>query len=167
MALVIVLFLLHSFPGVQNLSFGWVALLGLMLLLILAEQKDIDHCLHQVEWSTLLFFAALFILIECLGELGLIHWLGRHTERLIESVSDRYRLTVAIQMILWVSALLGAFIDNIPLASMMIKIVVKLAENERLRLPLPPMVYALAFGCGLGGKNKSNTFGSSFNLYIF
>lgn len=154
MGLVIVLFLMHSFPGVQNLSFGWVALLGLMLLLILAEQKDIDHCLHQVEWSTLLFFAALFILIECLGELGLIQWLGRHTETLIESVSDKYRLTVAIQMILWVSALLGAFIDNIPLASMMIKIVVRLAENELLRLPLHPMVYALAFGCGLGGKYK-------------
>lgn len=154
MALVIILFLLRSFPDVQNLSFGWVALLGLMLLLILAEQRDIDHCLHQVEWSTLLFFAALFILIECLGELGLIHWLGRHTERLIESVSDEYRLTVAIQMILWVSALLGAFIDNIPLASMMIKIVVRLAENERLNLSLHPMVFALAFGCGLGGKHN-------------
>lgn len=152
MAFVISLFILHSVPHIQNLSFGWAALIGLMALLIVTEKEDIDQCLHQVEWSTLLFFAALFILMECLTILGLITWIGDLTENLIESVSEENRLAFALVLILWVSAILSAFVDNIPLTTMMIKIIVALAENEKLKLPLHAMVFALAFGSGLGGN---------------
>lgn len=57
----------------------------------------------RVEWSTLLFFAALFILMEALAELGLIEWIGKQTENVILSVSEESRLAVAILLILWVS----------------------------------------------------------------
>lgn len=60
---VITLFFLHSVPGV-NLSLGWTALLGVLLLLILADSEDLDGLMARVEWSTLLFFASLFILME-------------------------------------------------------------------------------------------------------
>ncbi|KAK3928138.1 P protein [Frankliniella fusca] len=59
---VVVLFFLHSIPQL-NLSLGWTALLGAILLLVLADQ-DMEGVLARVEWSTLLFFAALFILME-------------------------------------------------------------------------------------------------------
>lgn len=60
---VITLFFLHSFPNL-HLSLGWTALLGVLLLLILADSEDLDGLMARVEWSTLLFFASLFILME-------------------------------------------------------------------------------------------------------
>lgn len=56
--------------------------------------------------------------------------------------------------ILQVSALASAFVDNIPLTTMMVKIAISLAENEALNLPLTPLVWALAFGACLGGNKK-------------
>lgn len=102
MAFVILFFFLQSIPNLIHLSLGWTALIGVIILLIVSEQKDLDMCLHQVEWSTLLFFAALFILMECLTELGLIVWMGRQVEYIIGSVPIGSRLAVAILIILWV-----------------------------------------------------------------
>lgn len=98
----ITFFFLHSVPDIQRLSLGWTALLAAILLLILADREDMDSILARVEWSTLLFFAALFILMEALSELGLIDWIGSQTESVILSVSEESRLAVAILLILWV-----------------------------------------------------------------
>jgi P protein len=152
LTIVIVFFFLHSFPEIQKLSLGWTALLGAILLLVLYDREDLDAILSHVEWSTLLFFAALFILMEALSELGLINFIGQQTERVILSVGEDARLAVAILIILWVSALASAFVDNIPLTTMMIKIVIDLSENEALELPLQPLVWSLALGACLGGK---------------
>lgn len=125
--------------------------MGAVLLLILCDRKDMDAILARVEWSALLFFAALFVLIESLAELGLIDWLGTQTESVILMVDKEYRLGVAVYMILWISAIVSAFVDNIPLTTMMIKVVIALAEKEALHLSLQPLVWALAFGGCLGG----------------
>lgn len=61
-----------------------------------------EAVLARVEWSTLLFFAALFILMEALAKLGLIEWIGKQTENVILSVGEESRLAVAIILILWV-----------------------------------------------------------------
>lgn len=58
--------------------------------------------MQRVEWTTLLFFASMFITMECLARLGLINWIGKHTEALISSVDEDYRLAVAIVIVLWV-----------------------------------------------------------------
>lgn len=63
LAFVVVMFFLHSVPGC-NLSLGWTALLGVLLLLIIADSEDFDGLMARVEWSTLVFFAALFVLME-------------------------------------------------------------------------------------------------------
>lgn len=149
---VVSFFFLHSLPEIQRLSLGWTALLGAILLLILYDREDIEATLAHVEWATLLFFAALFVLMEALTELGLIEWIGQQTEKVILSVDEDSRLTVAILIILWVSALASAFVDNIPLTTMMIKIVISLSENEALGLPLQPLVWSLALGACLGGS---------------
>uniref|UniRef100_A0A452VPF4 OCA2 melanosomal transmembrane protein n=1 Tax=Ursus maritimus TaxID=29073 RepID=A0A452VPF4_URSMA len=61
---VIFMFFLNSFvPGV-HLDLGWIAILGAIWLLILADIHDFEIILHRVEWATLLFFAALFVLME-------------------------------------------------------------------------------------------------------
>lgn len=159
---VISFFFLHSMPHIQRLSLGWTALLGAVLLLILADRDDMEAVLARVEWSTLLFFAALFILMESLSLLGLIDWIGKQTETVIMSVSEESRLAVAILIILWVSAIASAFVDNIPLTTMMVKIAISLAENEALGLPLQPLVWALAFGACLGGNGT--LIGASANV---
>ncbi|XP_053676604.1 P protein-like [Anopheles nili] len=162
LAFVITFFFLHSAPDIQKLSLGWTALLGALLLLILADREDIESVIARVEWSTLLFFAALFILMEALAELGLIDWIGKQTENVILSVSEESRLAVAILIILWVSAFASAFVDNIPLTTMMVKIAIGLAENETLDLPLQPLVWALALGACLGGNGT--LIGASANV---
>ncbi|XP_014231140.1 P protein-like [Trichogramma pretiosum] len=151
MLLVIILFFLHSIPNF-NLSLGWSAFLGVLLLLIIADKQDLDGIMARVEWSTLLFFAALFVLMEALTKLGLITWIGSKTELIILSVDEESRLAVAILLLLWVSSIAGAFVDNVPLATMMIRIATRLAENQDLRLPLQPLVWALAFGSCMGGN---------------
>lgn len=78
------------------------------------------------------------------------------------SVEHENRLAVAILLIMWVSALASAFVDNIPLTTMMIRIVTSLADNDELKLPMQPLVWALSFGACLGGNGT--LFGSSSNI---
>ncbi|XP_055303066.1 P protein isoform X2 [Sitodiplosis mosellana] len=159
---VISFFFLHSVPDIQRLSLGWTALLGAVLLLILADRQDMESILARVEWSTLLFFAALFVLMESLSELGLIDWIGSQTEAVILTVNEESRLAVAVLIILWVSAIASAFVDNIPLTTMMIKVSISLAEKKALNLPLQPLIWALAFGACLGGNGT--LIGASANV---
>ncbi|XP_058793379.1 P protein-like [Phymastichus coffea] len=151
MILVIMLFFLHSWPYF-NLTLGWTAFLCILLLLILADSEDLDGLMARVEWSTLLFFASLFVLMEALTKLGVISWIGKKTETVIMSVNEESRLAVAILLLLWVSALAGAFVDNVPLTTMMIRIATGLAENPNLQLPLQPLVWALCLGACMGGN---------------
>lgn len=111
-----------------------------------------EAVLARVEWSTLLFFAALFVLMEALSVLGLIEWIGSQTENIILAVGEESRLMVAILIILWVSAIASAFVDNIPLTTMMLKVTISLAEKKALNLPLQPLIWALAIGACIGGK---------------
>ncbi|XP_058793436.1 P protein-like isoform X2 [Phymastichus coffea] len=148
---VLVLFFFHSLPQF-NLSLGWTAFMGVLLLLVLANDEDFDNILTKVEWGTLLFFAALFVMIEVLSKLGLIAWIGKQTEFAIMTVNEEYRLTVGILLIVWISAIAGALFDNVPLITMLIRIIIGLSENQDLKIPLQPLIWALAFGACLGGN---------------
>ncbi|XP_063898610.1 P protein isoform X1 [Helicoverpa armigera] len=159
---VIIVFFLHAIPELQRLSLGWTALLGALLLLLLAERDDLEPILARVEWSTLLFFAGLFVLMEALSKLGLISWIGNMTESLILQVGEESRLAVAIMLILWVSGIASAFVDNIPLSTMMVRVTARLAAPRGLALPLAPLAWALSFGACLGGNGT--LIGASANV---
>ncbi|CAG5123738.1 unnamed protein product, partial [Candidula unifasciata] len=119
---VVILFLfMYSFVTSIYLDIGWIAVLGAIWLLVLADIADFDGILHKVEWSTLLFFAALFILMEALAELGLIKTIGDVIADIIVSVDEGNRLLLAVVVILWVSAISSSFIDNIPYTTAMVK----------------------------------------------
>ncbi|KAK0181182.1 hypothetical protein PV327_003487 [Microctonus hyperodae] len=158
---IITLFFIHNLPNL-NLSLGWSALLGVILLLVLADTEDLDGIMARVEWSTLIFFAALFILMEALSRMGLITWIGKQTEWIILSVNENFRLAVAILLIMWVSAFASAFVDNVPLATMMVRIAANISKNDGLNLPLPPLIWALTFGACLGGN--ATLIGASANV---
>ncbi|XP_028031747.1 P protein-like isoform X1 [Bombyx mandarina] len=159
---VVLVFFLHSIPEFNRVSLGWTALLGAILLLILADREDLEPVLHRVEWSTLLFFAALFVFMEALSKLGLFVFIGGLTESIILKVDESARLAVAILLILWVSGLTSAFVDNIPLTTMMIRVVTSLGSNPNLNLPMQPLIWALCYGACLGGNGT--LIGASANV---
>ena len=106
----------------------------------------------QVEWATLLFFGALFILMEGLGELGLIDAIGQATTDAIDGFPDPSRKAWSIVLVLWVSALSSSFIDNIPFTAAMIPVIKKIGASGMV--PLRPLVWSLAFGACLGGNGR-------------
>ncbi|XP_050685740.1 P protein-like isoform X2 [Leptidea sinapis] len=159
---VVIVFFLHAVPQLQSLSLGWTAFLGAILLLLLAERDDLEPILARVEWSTLLFFGALFILMEVLSKLGLIACIGRLTESVILKVGKESQMAVAIMLVLWVSGLASAFVDNIPLTTMMVRVMAGMADPAGLALPLQPLAWALSFGACLGGNGT--LIGASANV---
>ncbi|XP_008105312.1 P protein [Anolis carolinensis] len=159
---VILMFFLNSFvPGI-HLDLGWIAMLGAIWLLVLANIHDFEMILNRVEWATLLFFAALFILMEALAHLHLIEYIGEQTALLIKVVPEDQRLTVAIILVLWVSALASSLIDNIPFTATMIPVLLNLSQDPEVNLPVKPLIFSLAMGACLGGNGT--LIGASANV---
>ncbi|KAL3241388.1 hypothetical protein MRX96_021637 [Rhipicephalus microplus] len=144
-----------------HLTLGWIAILGAVMLMVLADTRELDAVIARVEWTTLIFFGALFVVMEALVELKLLLYVGHLTQNWIRSVHHDSRLTVSIIIITWVSALASSFVDNIPFTTVMIKIVNGLGESD-LGLKLGPLIYALAFGACLGGNGT--LIGASANV---
>lgn len=82
---VIVLFFIHT---AINLQMAWIAIIGAMTHLVVADVKKIEEILEKIELGTLMFFAALFVLMQSLAELGLIDWIGDRVSDMIESVPE-------------------------------------------------------------------------------
>lgn len=67
-------------------------------------RDNMDLLMHRVEWTTLLFFASMFVTLECLERLGLVHWFSEHTINLIAaSDNENIQLITAIFILIWVS----------------------------------------------------------------
>ncbi|KAL1774437.1 P protein [Sigmodon hispidus] len=159
---VISMFFLNSFVSGIHLDLGWIAILGAIWLLILADTHDFEIIVHRVEWVTLLFFAALFVLMEALAQLHLVDYVGEQTALLIKMVPEDQRLAAAIVLIVWVSALASSLIDNIPFTATMIPVLLNLSQDPEISLPALPLMYALALGACLGGNGT--LIGASANV---
>lgn len=105
-----------------------------------------------MEWDTLLFFAGLFVLVEVCAAMGLLEAIGGVLVDVIKSQDESQQLTIAITLILWVSSITSAFLDNIPYTTTMIPVVMILHEELPETLPLETLAWALSFGACLGGK---------------
>ena len=162
LTVVVLFFFIHSGVHDIQLDLAWIGILGAIVALIVSgiDQPE-QHVLSHVEWGTLLFFAALFVLMEALTELGLIEFLGDKISDMINSVSgETEQMVVAIIVLVWVSAFASAFIDNIPYTTAMVPVIVNVAESTGLSLK--PLVFALAFGTCLGGNGT--LIGASANV---
>lgn len=162
LAIVILMFFLNSFVQGIHLELGWIAMLGALWLLVLADIHDFEMILNRVEWATLLFFAALFVLMEALAHLHLIDFIGEQTALLIKAVPDDQRLAVALILVVWVSALASSLIDNIPFTATMIPVLINLSLDADVNLPVKPLIFALAMGACLGGNGT--LIGASANV---
>ncbi len=140
-----------------------IALSGAGLALVAARPKDHElrggfmHLVtEKIEWSALLFFAGLFILVGAVGNVGYLEdlavWIFDNFG------SDPVMLAVAI---VWVSAIASAIIDNIPFTAAMIPVIVSIVEANP-ELDIAPLFWALAMGAGFGGN--ATPIGSSANV---
>ena len=145
---------------VLHIPVSWVALIGAVLMLLVTDPHELEEPLEKVEWTTLIFFAGLFVLIHSLQHLGVIGWIGDQVESAISFFEVEYQFVAALVIILWVSAIASAFIDNIPYTITMIPVVLQISDS--LSLDLGPMIWALAFGACLGGNGT--LIGASANV---
>ncbi|MDP6870348.1 MAG: ArsB/NhaD family transporter [Candidatus Poseidoniaceae archaeon] len=145
---------------VLHIPVSWIALVGAVLMLLATSRHELEEPLEEVEWTTLIFFAGLFVLIHSLQHLGVIEWIGDRVTDSISSFSEEYRLVAALVILLWVSGIASAFIDNIPYTITMVPVVLQISND--LNLDLGPLVWALAFGACLGGNGT--LIGASANV---
>ncbi|MGY8754392.1 MAG: ArsB/NhaD family transporter [Candidatus Poseidoniales archaeon] len=145
---------------ILHIPVSWVALIGAVLMLLVTDRHDLEGPLEKVEWTTLIFFAGLFVLIHSLQHLGVIEWIGQQVIAAIISFEESSRLVAALVILLWVSAIASAFIDNIPYTITMVPVVLQISYE--LNLDLGPMIWALAFGACLGGNGT--LIGASANV---
>jgi Na+/H+ antiporter NhaD/arsenite permease-like protein len=145
---------------ILHIAVSWVALVGAVLMLLATDPHELEEPLEKVEWTTLIFFAGLFVLIHSLQHLGVINWIGTQVEAAIGFFSAEYQFVAALVIILWVSAIASAFIDNIPYTITMIPIVLQISHT--MGLELGPLIWALAFGACLGGNGT--LIGASANV---
>ena len=59
-----------------HIPVSWVALVGAVVMLLVTDRHELEEPLEKVEWTTLIFFAGLFVLIHSLQHLGVISWIG-------------------------------------------------------------------------------------------
>lgn len=196
----ILLFFSQSLPG-TNLTLGWISLFAGLTLLVLCsgtkvrplreidacdvdddgeeeeEEKDVfEHVVSNIEWSTLMFFFSLFIVMEVMEKLGLIGFIGQQISNSINQLpAGRIRDIGALTIILWSAGIASACIDNVPFTSMMIKVLATMLDTVQAEqklvvagswsspsLNIRSLIIALAFGACYGGNGT--IIGASANL---
>lgn len=152
LALTIAGFFLHQILGVES---SVVALTGAFLLLLLSGEHEMEEALTRVEWTTIFFFIGLFTLVGGLVDTGIISDLATQAIDLTGG-----ELVATSMLILWMSAIASAFMDNIPFVATMIPLIQEMGNMGVDNLE--PLWWSLALGACLGGNGT--LIGASANL---
>lgn len=155
--LIIVTFVLHSQLHLESATVALSGAAILMLISISRDERKISKVLSNVEWLAIFFFAGLFILVGGLVETGVIKMMA---ERLLELTSGD--LTKTTMLILWLSAIASAFIDNIPFVATLIPMIKDMGTMGMSNLE--PLWWALSLGACLGGNGT--IIGASANVVV-
>lgn len=150
LGVVVIGFLLH---GVFHLQPATVALFGASLLLITSNIEP-DHILEELEWTTILFFAGLFVLVAGIEHVGLINFLAEKLLLLTDGAQG-----ATIMAVFWGAGLFSGVVDNLPFVATMIPLVQELGSSG---IQIDSMWWALVLGAILGGN--ATIVGASTNL---
>lgn len=151
--LVVIGFVFHASLGMESCT---IALLAAVIMLLIGKQ-DTEEIILGVEWSTILFFIGLFIVVGGMEETGVIDQLAN---LLIGMTNGNLVLTMLI--ILWISAMVSAFLDNIPFVATLIPMI--LAIQSEGGMDVAPLWWALSLGACLGGNGT--LIGASANVVL-
>jgi len=151
---VVILFFIHHH---LKLYPAYVAFAGLALALLLISPEP-ESLFKEINWSVLFFFAGLFVIVGGVESSGLLHLIGAELSHLAE---DPQMLLLTCLLLMWVAALLSAFVDNIPFTVTMIPIIAGLESHG---INIQPLWWALALGVGLGGNGTH--IGATANIIV-
>lgn len=154
LAVTIAGFFLHQSLHLESAT---VALSGAFLLLLLTGEPLLEKAFRSVEWITIFFFIGLFVLVSGLVETGVI---AKLAEKAIEVTGGNMFATS--MLILWLSAIASAFLDNIPFVATMIPLIQDMGNMGISNLE--PLWWSLALGACLGGNGT--LIGASANLIV-
>ncbi|MEC0240769.1 ArsB/NhaD family transporter [Paenibacillus dokdonensis] len=154
LGLTIIGFFIHQLVHIESAT---VALAGAFLLLLLTGEHMLEEAFAKVEWPTIFFFIGLFILVGGLIETGVIATLAEKAVALTGG-----NVTSTSMLILWLSAIASAFIDNIPFVATMIPMIQDMGSMGVSNLE--PLWWSLALGACLGGNGT--LIGASANLIV-
>ena len=150
--LVALAFILHDTLGLKTS----VIALSCAALMILIGKQDVEETVHDVEWPTIVFFAFLFIVVGGLEKVGLIHMMA---EGMINATGSHYVILMIV--ILWVSAICSAVLDNIPFVATLIPLIQTMASEG---IDVWPLWWAVSIGACFGGNGT--IIGASANVVL-
>ncbi len=150
--LVVAGFMLHSVIHIESSVIALAA--GTIMLLI--GKQDVDEVIAQVEWTTIIFFTALFVVVGGMVETGVIDSLANI---IINLTADKPIMTMLI--LLWASALLSCILDNIPFVATLIPLIIAMGNNG---INVEPLWWAISLGACLGGNGT--LIGASANVVL-
>lgn len=147
----VVLLITHAQTGLT------VALIGVFIALItlITSGKEFLNILKGVDYKTILFFIGLFLVVGGLEQTGILEVIAGF----IGKVSGG-NMKVMVAIIIWVSAIASAFVDNIPFAATMIPVIKSLAATTGADLSV--LAWTLAMGTDIGGS--ATPIGASANV---
>ncbi|MBR6245235.1 anion permease [bacterium] len=150
-SIAVVLLVTHADTGLTVASIG----VGTAILTLLAAPRYSREILKRVDYKTLLFFIGLFFVVGGLEQTGILKIIADFIGKV--SDGDPY---IMIAIIIWVSAIASAFIDNIPFAATMIPVIKSLSATTGVSLET--MSWALSMGTDIGGSGTP--IGASANV---
>jgi Na+/H+ antiporter NhaD/arsenite permease-like protein len=150
--LVMVAFSLHA---VMHLDPSVVAMMGAGAM-VLVSRTEPEEFLEEVEWATLAFFMALFVLVGSLVQVGVIGAIG---EWAASAMGDRELLGATA--LLFGSAIVGAFVDNIPYTTATVPVVQDMVATTGTQGADSALWWAFVFGADLGGNTTAVAAGAN------
>ncbi|MBQ8821891.1 MAG: citrate transporter [Lachnospiraceae bacterium] len=150
-AMAVALLVTHAQTGLTVATIG----LFITVITLITAGKDAFELLKKVDYKTLLFFIGLFVVVGGLEQTGILEIIAEFIGKIS---GGNMHLMIAI--ILWISGIASAFIDNIPFAATMIPIIKNLSLTESVGLPI--LAWTLVMGTDIGGS--ATPIGASANV---
>lgn len=148
----ILFFFLHH---ALQISPALVAMSAAAIALALVR-PDLDEMLRKIEWSVLIFFSALFIMVGGIEAAGVLETVTKLVERVSSIPPPLFGIAV-----IWIVAGLSAVVDNVPITIALIPVIHRLGASG---MDVAPLWWALAFGAGFGGNGT--IVGSTVNIIV-
>lgn len=150
--LAVVLLVTHAQTGLT------VAIIGLIIAVItlITSPKNIGFILKKVDYKTLLFFVGLFVVVGGLEQTGVLEMIAAFIEKICGG-----NVIAMVFIIMWISAIASAVVDNIPFAATMVPVIKSLAATT-VGADLSTLVWALSIGTDIGGS--ATPIGASANV---
>ncbi len=150
-ALAVILLVSHSATHLTVATIGTI----IAVITLATAGKDALTLLKKVDYKTLVFFIGLFIVVGGLEETGILEYIADF----IGKISDG-NAYIMLAIILWISAIASAFVDNIPFAATMVPVIISLANSSGV--PTSTLAWTLSIGTDIGGS--ATPIGASANV---